>query len=155
MLNRTNDYDINIAPRPAAPEESDIRCTMTSKIWRYATAMLGLCVPLMAVANHAAGSYIVLFPLSVIAGATGTTALIWVFGSRATTAHSLPSAHEQQQLNHLKQIDERLSNLETISNYERLAFEEQMRRQSEPTRAPEYGIEPQPYSSAPLHSGVK
>jgi len=155
-MNRNNDYDIQIAPRPVTTEEADVRCTMTSKIWRYATGMLALCIPLMAVSSHpSSGGPAILLPLAVIAGATGSTALVWVFGSRSVTSHSLPSPNEQQQLNQLKQMDERLSNLETISNYERLAFQEQMRRQPETTRAPDYGIDPHPYTSAPLRSGVK
>lgn len=123
-MNRQDTYDINLATRPAAAEAHDIRVTMTSKIWTYATAMFALCIPLSAVLSHAAGSDALILPCAVIAGATGSTVAVWLFGSRAAVSPALLSAHEQQHLNQLKQLDERLSNIETISNYERLAYQE-------------------------------
>lgn len=123
-MNRQDTYDINLAARPAVAETPDIRLTITSKIWAYATGMFALCIPLSAVISQAAGTDALILPCAVIAGATGSTVAVWLFGSRATTSQTLPAAHEQQHLHQLKQLDERLSNIETISNYERLAYQE-------------------------------
>ena len=125
-MNRQDTYDINLATRPATAETHDIRLSMTSKIWAYSTGMFALCIPLAAVMTREIGALSLVLPCAIVAGATGSTVAVWLFGSRVTTPQSLPAAHEQQHLHQLKQLDERLSNIETISSYERLAYAESL-----------------------------
>ena len=106
--------------RHSGPDEpQDIRISITTKIWGFAVAMLGICIPLVAVVSERAGNGLVaaILPIAVIAGATASTAAVWIFGNTS----SIPSPSHDKQLNQqLEQMEERLANLEMISSYERL-----------------------------------
>ncbi|WP_218082636.1 hypothetical protein [Anthocerotibacter panamensis] len=83
----------------------DIRLKATSMIWGFALGGLGISIPLTAVTQS--GQTI---PLMVLMAATISTAVVWKTTSGAGTAQLPPSS--------LKQIEERLSNLETIVTFE-------------------------------------
>lgn len=103
----------------------DARLGVTHKIWMFATVMLALCA--MGGAMH--GGLGILVPLAVLAGAALSTAAVWgAFDNR--TEKKLPPAATD-----LKQLEERLANLETIASYERLA---QMEKESAATPRDDY-----------------
>ncbi|WP_287127516.1 hypothetical protein [Candidatus Cyanaurora vandensis] len=87
--------------KPDEPQE--IRYTMTTKIWGYATGMLGISIPLAAITESP------LIPLAVVVGTAISTAAVWGAFGKTTPPISAPQ---------LKQLEERLANLETIVSYE-------------------------------------
>ena len=80
-----------------------IRLGAIAIIWFFSTAMLGLCIPLVAIAGSSLG----ILPLAVIAGATVGTVVIW----------GLPNKQQKNQIesgNSMKQLEQRIANLEII-----------------------------------------
>jgi len=89
---------------PQSDEPQDIRYKMTSTVWGYATGMLGISIPLAAITESG------LIPFAVVAGTAVATVAIWGgFGNK--TLGELPS-------DQIRQLEERLANLETIVSYE-------------------------------------
>ncbi|HAX78446.1 MAG TPA: hypothetical protein DCY88_22115 [Cyanobacteria bacterium UBA11372] len=82
-------------------KEKDIRLKVTTRIWGCAVGMLGICIPLTAVTNSGP-----IIPLGVVAGAAVGTAVVWRSGDKKSQPELAP--------NQLKQIEQRLANLETI-----------------------------------------
>ncbi len=79
------------------------RVRSTAIIWGFATAMLGICVPLTAVAESGA-----ILPLAVIIGASGGTVSVWRSTRRSD---SNINAESQERLSALQA---RIIDLETI-----------------------------------------
>lgn len=80
-----------------------IRLGAIAIIWFFSTAMLGLCIPLVAIAGSSLG----ILPLAVIAGATVGTAVVWGVPNGQPTNKPLLG-------NSIKQLDQRVANLEII-----------------------------------------
>lgn len=100
----------------ASKTTKDIRVTATSKIWLCATAMLAICIPLVAVA-HSGGAII---PLVVIAGAAISTVGVWGgFSKRSINSSSIKSIQEMEQ---------RIANLETICSSQELELHSKLKR---------------------------
>lgn len=87
--------------RKLSPDK-DIRVITTKKIWEMTVGILAICIPLAAVTKSGP-----ILPLAAIAGATLSTAAIWLADDKKATSPDLLS----QQLEILQQ---RLANLETI-----------------------------------------
>ncbi len=91
--------------RPDSDAPNDIRLKATGLIWGPATGMLGICIPLVAIG----GSEAIVLPALVLIGATISTLAIWLSSGGNRSEAALPAASR------LRQIEERLSNLETIT----------------------------------------
>jgi hypothetical protein len=92
------------------PEPKDARVGLTTRIWFFATAMLFIA----SLPHHSSGFGHVVISLAVLAGASVGTAAVWgAFSNRETK--QLPPAPRD-----LSELEERLSNLETITRYERI-----------------------------------
>ncbi|HVF84868.1 MAG TPA: hypothetical protein VM821_02715 [Abditibacteriaceae bacterium] len=94
-------------------EDADLRLNATTRIWKFATAMLALCIPLMGLAAARSGGLIAIFaliPLAVIGAAAFATAAVWKGGVPEQLSSTPPTD--------LKQLEERLANLEIINRYE-------------------------------------
>ncbi len=95
-------------------EDADVRINATTRIWKFASLMLALCIPLVggaaASGNMFAAILTMLVPLAVIGAAAFGTAAVWgALGQRQIAA---PPAGD------LKQLEERMANLEIITRYE-------------------------------------
>lgn len=95
-------------------EDADLRINATTRIWKFATVMLALCIPLVCAAAAYGGAFAALFtsiiPLAVLGAAAFGTAAVWgALGQRQVSAP--PSSD-------LKQLEERMANLEIINRYE-------------------------------------
>ncbi|AGY57360.1 hypothetical protein [Gloeobacter kilaueensis] len=88
----------------ATGTREDTRLKATGAIWGCATGMLGISIPIIAVA----GSGAVLLPLAVVGGAVVATYAVWKAAPSPST-ESLPGGPR------LRALEERIANLETIS----------------------------------------
>lgn len=102
-------------------ENEDIRVSMTSRLWGMTIGMLAISIPLSDVTESA------IIPLAVIAGATIGTVAIWVAGGKPKSAVAESDTTAQ---NRIKELEERLANLETINNFERRLAEDALARQA-------------------------
>lgn len=75
----------------------------TAIIWGFSTAMLGICVPLTAIANSG-----VILPLAVIFIAGGSTVSVWR-SARRSDFHKITDSQDR-----LAAIESRIIDLETI-----------------------------------------
>lgn len=94
-------------------EDVDLRISATTRIWTFATVMLALCLPLVGWADHAGIIGVlcaIMVPLAVIGAAAFGTAAVW--GALGQKQLSAPSPSD------LKQLEERMANLEIITRYE-------------------------------------
>jgi len=82
--------------------ESNPKVRATGAIWGLATAMLGLCIPLVAITSSG-----IILPLLVILGAVGGTAAVWL----SSTQHQQAGLRSAQAV---KALEERIVALETI-----------------------------------------
>jgi len=113
------------------PEDpKDARVGMTKWIWFFATLMLGISTPGFATPAHLAGIGHVIVALGILVGAGFGTAAVWgAFDSRSRGVLPPPAGDT----NDIRRIEERLSNLEMISAYERL-----MQSEKEKPGAPQF-----------------
>jgi hypothetical protein len=83
--------------------EQDPRVRATAAIWGIAVGMLGVCIPLVAVTSSG-----LILPVLVIAGASLSSAAIWLSSSKVQTRN--------QSLSHqtFEALEERVRNLEAI-----------------------------------------
>ena len=97
--------------------KEDVRMEVSVRIWKVAALMLFISqLPRSGEPNQT-------IPLSIIAAAALTTGAIWLGG--VFNQRSLP---DTAQKNRLKELEERLANLETINNFERRLAEEALKR---------------------------
>ncbi len=97
--------------------KDEIRLKTTAIIWGAAVGMMVFSIPLAAITESA------LIPLAVIVGASVGTCGVW-FRSNKSHDNKAELAAEQR----LKELEERLANLETINNFERRLAEESLKR---------------------------
>ncbi len=100
-----------IEQRPPETSEQDLRSQTTVKIWGMAAAMLGICIPLSAV-THTGG----LIPIAVLCAAAIGTGAVWLRGGIA--APSRLKIDEAATQKRVQELEERLANLEAITNFE-------------------------------------
>ena len=74
----------------------------TAIIWGFATGMLAICIPLVAMTKSG-----VILPLAVILGASGGTAVVWVSSDLQTRKIS-------NLTNNVQLLEQRMVDLETI-----------------------------------------
>ena len=82
--------------------EKTSKVKATSSIWGYATGMLAICIPLVAITESG-----VLLPFLVALSAAGGTAAIWFSPDK-------PKQEEIALTQTVKALEERVINLETI-----------------------------------------
>lgn len=82
--------------------EKNSKVKATSSIWGYATGMLAICIPLVAITESG-----ILLPFLVALSAAGGTAAIWFSPDK-------PKQEEIELAQTLKVLEERVINLETI-----------------------------------------
>ena len=114
-------------------EPQDWRVVATRTIWAMATGMLTLSFALMLLARMPLSPAVVV----VLAGSILGTVAVWGLGRRARDDTSAELAAAQQRL---RELEERLANLETINAFEqRLAVETAARQapQQQPVKEPE------------------
>ncbi len=101
---------------PAGKQQTDdIRKRATEIIWKYATGMLAISIPLVGISRN------ILIPMVVIAGAALATAAVWA--SKSKEEKNEPALDLSALEDRIRKIDERLSNVETISHFDRLLAE--------------------------------
>ncbi|MGK7904805.1 MAG: hypothetical protein AB4352_26045 [Hormoscilla sp.] len=94
----------------------DLRAIATKTIWSYATGMIALSMIFGPTAMKSG-----LLPLTIVAGAAGGTAAVW----------RSPDRQSQKKLSQgmaMKQLEQRVADLETIASAEGLDFEYRMKR---------------------------
>ncbi|MBD2311543.1 hypothetical protein H6G20_07715 [Desertifilum sp. FACHB-1129] len=92
--------------------QEDIRSKTTKTIWSYATGMIALSV------IFASGMrYSVLLPISIAAGAAGGTAAVW-----------LSDKKQLDKAESLRQLEDRIANLETIAGTSDFSLEQRIRQ---------------------------
>lgn len=120
-------------PQHQPTEDKDARVGLIKSIWGCATGMLGICIPLIHVlhGHHLAP----LLPVCVIAGATlGTIAVLTGMKGPAPKLRESSSSEAALQ-EHVRQLEERLANVETISSFERGLHERELLRGHEDNKA--------------------
>lgn len=96
---------------PQEPKE-DTRLQITKSIWGSATGMLGICVPLTLFTHSP------IIPVFVVLGAAVGTIAVWMGKSAPSTGrNSLDASGAMQEK--LRELEERLANVEVISSFER------------------------------------
>jgi len=96
MSNRNNILD---------RDEKDVRIRVTVGMWRLSIPLFIACVPIIALTSMG-----ILLPLVLLVALTIGTSAVWGFHSQSMTAAELE----------LKQLQERIVNLETIASHEEL-----------------------------------
>ncbi|HEX8464275.1 MAG TPA: hypothetical protein VF627_06610 [Abditibacterium sp.] len=96
-------------------EEMNLRIKMTRTIWFLATGMLGICIPL-ATKTHTGP----LVPFAVLLATTLATKAIWGRNVREANfaASPLPVRAPVAAPSRVQELEERLANLEAITNFE-------------------------------------
>jgi hypothetical protein len=87
----------------------------TGLIWGFSTAMLGICIPLVAIT----GSGIVL-PLSVLLGATIATVVVWRSSARSASSPRLTGS--------VYELEQRVANLEAICSSNELNLRDSIKQ---------------------------
>lgn len=93
--------------------ERDIRLAATSKIWSYATGMLAICIPLVGITRSP------ILPLAVITGAAAGTYVVWRSDNQPRSPLLTSS---------VKELEQRVANLETIISTQELDLEHKIKR---------------------------
>lgn len=102
---------MNVPFEKKAPD--DLRRQATEIIWKYATGMLAISIALVGVSRS------IIIPLIVILGAATATAVVWAFTPQEEKSSTGLAELEER----IRKIDDRLSNVETISNFDRILAE--------------------------------
>ena len=102
------------APFKKKREPDDLRQQAIETIWKYATGMLAISFVFVGAFRS------IIIPLAVIVGAAVATALVWAFTpeNKEKSSARLEELEEQ-----IRKIDDRLANVETISNFDRILAE--------------------------------
>ena len=80
-------------------EKNGIKVGTTAIIWGFATGMMAICIPLVAMSRSG-----IILPLAVILGASTSTVAVWRSGNQKVVELS----------NNFQQIEQRVRDLETI-----------------------------------------
>lgn len=94
-----------------------IRLGATAIIWFFSTAMVALCIPLVAIAGSSLG----ILPLAVIAGATVGTTVVWRVSETQPTNKLVLG-------NSMKQLEQRVANLEAICSSTELELHDKIKQ---------------------------
>ncbi|WNZ24942.1 hypothetical protein HJG54_20215 [Leptolyngbya sp. NK1-12] len=102
----------------STPKRSDFRLPATAIIWGCATAMLAICLPLTDEPHQ--GNRGTIISLAILAGATVSTVAVWQSANR-DLQFQISAADE------LKQLQERVIDLEAIASAGQLEWQRQPR----------------------------
>ena len=94
-------------------EKNGTKIATTAIIWGFATGMMAICIPLVAISRSG-----IILPLAVILGASTSTVTVW----RDANQKAVELA------NNLQQIEQRIRNLETICSSEDFDFNHQFKQ---------------------------
>lgn len=94
--------------------EKNPKIRALSAIWGFATGMLGICVPLVAITESG-----VTLPLAVILGASGTSAVVW---------SSSKNQDDEDLDRSVQQLHERVINLELIASSSDVDLQKQFQK---------------------------
>jgi len=100
---------------PVESQEKDVRVAATGALWQAAVGMFAVSVPLIAVAR------IPSLPLFVLSAVVAGTICMWGFGKSGTRKSGrakTASKREHQLEERIRELEERLANVETISQFE-------------------------------------
>ena len=108
--------------------QRDPRVQVITRIWQLLIPVMALSVPFFAMARIG-----IILPFFAIAAAGFATAAIWAAGSKSVTVDRKENQRLQQRI---KELEERLANVETISRFEmQLAAREKEKAAVEDSRA--------------------
>ena len=94
-------------------EKNGTKIATTAVIWSFATGMMAICIPLVAISRSG-----IILPLAVILGASTSTVTVWRDGHQKVV----------ELANNLQQIEQRIRNLETICSSEDFGFNHQFKQ---------------------------
>lgn len=115
-----------MARKSVSKNTDDPRPKAVGQIWAAAVGMLAICIPLCAVLRSA------ILPFFVIAGAALATLYIWSASSR----NQEPPEDEAESLRaKIKELEDRLANVEVINRFEDRLAEKQVRLAQEKPEA--------------------
>jgi hypothetical protein len=95
--------------RPERPE--DPRVEIIGRIWKTMIPVLALSIPICTLSEHG-----ILLPIFAIAAAGVATPCVWYFGGKREGTGR--SKENQRLQDRIKELEERLANVETISRFE-------------------------------------
>ena len=124
-------------PQPQQHSE-DQRAGLIKTIWGCSVGMLGICIPLIGILHS--NPIAPLLPFCIIVGATLST-LALSSNKGLSSSKSQLSASELAYQERIKQLEERLANIEMIGSFERGMGERQAFKSSEETQLPSLGRE--------------
>lgn len=93
-----------------------VQLATTLGVWIIATGMLALCIPLLTITKSG-----IILPLTVILGASIVTITVWR-SSNLQTINSITLS------NSMKQLEQRVTNLEVICSNEELSFQDKLKQ---------------------------
>ncbi len=91
----------------------DVRVQLTKTIWGCSVGMLGICIPLVALTHSP------VLPMCVLAAAALGTVALWLGKGGSPQGPVNAQATAEQ----LRQLEERVANMETITRFERSLHE--------------------------------
>jgi hypothetical protein len=123
QLNVSSNRD-HLRKQTASDIDKDLRVGVTTRIWFFSTIMLAVSMPF---ARGIGGA--VLIPLAIIIGTTVSTAAVWgVLSQLFTQQQTKPPVTPVHADDKVKELEERLANVEIISVYERSRMEQNERQ---------------------------
>jgi hypothetical protein len=96
--------------------ERNIRVAATSKIWTFATGMLAICIPLVAITRSGP-----ILPLAVITGAAAGTYVVWRDSENQSRNNPLLTSN-------MKELEQRIANLEMIVSHQELELDHKIKQ---------------------------
>ena len=93
-----------------------VQLATTLGVWIIATGMLALCIPLLTITKSG-----IILPLTVILGASIVTITVWR-SSNLQTINSIALS------NSMKELEQRVTNLEVICSNEELSFQDKLKQ---------------------------
>ena len=115
-------------PPDQEAEYSDPRVKIIGRIWRMLIPVLALSIPFCALSRVG-----IILPFFAIGAAGLATACVWYFGGKREALGRKENERLQQRI---KELEERLANVETISRFEmQLAAREKEKAAVEDSRA--------------------
>ena len=93
-----------------------VQLATTLGVWIIATGMLALCIPLLTITKSG-----IIFPLTVVSGASIVAITVWR-SSNLQTINSIALS------NSMKELEQRVTNLEVICSNEELSFQYKLKQ---------------------------
>jgi len=104
---------------PKSEVHKDFRVVSTAAVSGATIAMMGICIPLVAITQ------MVTLPLFVLGASALSVSAIWFFGSKKPQDNQSSSKIEELE-NTVNDLKQRLENVETISHFERAMAEKSL-----------------------------